>query len=83
MVAFDVSGPLEFLRTVRVDENGRGSIDAQISLGPDVQFTLDWETWLRLSCGRVRPDGLPAGTLRIDGDQELAQRVLANFVQTF
>ncbi|MCX4747602.1 maleylpyruvate isomerase family mycothiol-dependent enzyme [Kitasatospora sp. NBC_01287] len=82
VVVFDVTGPLEFLRTIRVDENGHGSIDAQISLGPDVQFTLDWETWLRLACGRVRPGALPAGALRIDGDEELAQRVLANFVQT-
>lgn len=83
MVVFDVTGPLEFLRRVRVDENGRGELDSQISLGPDVQFTLDWETWLRLACGRVRPDALPGGALRIEGDQELAQRVLANFVQTF
>ncbi|WP_329566143.1 maleylpyruvate isomerase family mycothiol-dependent enzyme [Kitasatospora sp. NBC_01266] len=83
VVVFDVTGPLEFLRRVRVDENGRGELDSQISLGPDVQFTLDWETWLRLACGRVRPDALPGGALRIEGDQELAQRVLANFVQTF
>ncbi|MGF1430355.1 maleylpyruvate isomerase family mycothiol-dependent enzyme [Kitasatospora sp. LaBMicrA B282] len=82
VVAFDVTGPLEFLRTVRVDEGGRGSIDSQVSLGPDVQFGMDWETWLRLACGRVRAEGLPAGALRIDGDQELAQRVLANFAQT-
>lgn len=81
-VAFDVSGPLEFLRTVRVDENGRGSIDSQITLGPDVQFTLDWETYVRLACGRVRPDALPAGTVRVEGDKELAERILANFVLT-
>ncbi|MFE9422495.1 maleylpyruvate isomerase family mycothiol-dependent enzyme [Kitasatospora sp. NPDC006697] len=78
-VAFDVSGPLEFLRTVRVDEEGRGSIDDRITLGPDVQFATDWETYLRLATGRVRAGALPAGRLRVDGDQELAERILARF----
>ncbi|WP_327067944.1 maleylpyruvate isomerase family mycothiol-dependent enzyme [Kitasatospora sp. NBC_01302] len=82
VVVFDVTGPLEFLRTVRVDESGRGTIDGQISLGPDVQFTLGWETFLRLACGRVRPEALPAGALRIDGDDELAARILEHFAQT-
>ncbi|GAA1244384.1 maleylpyruvate isomerase family mycothiol-dependent enzyme [Kitasatospora nipponensis] len=81
-VAFDVTGPLEFLRTVRVDENGRGSIDSTIALGPDVRFTLDWDTYLRLATGRVRPDALPAGAVEVAGDTELANRILANFVLT-
>jgi uncharacterized protein (TIGR03083 family) len=81
-VVLDVTGPLEFLRTVRVDDGGRGSIDAQVSLGPDVQFTLGWEAFLRLATGRVRADGLPAGALAVDGDRELADRILANFSQT-
>ncbi|GAA1966695.1 maleylpyruvate isomerase family mycothiol-dependent enzyme [Kitasatospora viridis] len=78
-VALDVGGPLEFLRTVRVDQDGRGSIDDRITLGPDVRFSTDWETYLRLATGRVRADGLPAGRLRVDGDQELAERILAKF----
>ncbi|MGW6915657.1 maleylpyruvate isomerase family mycothiol-dependent enzyme [Kitasatospora sp. NPDC054939] len=76
-VVVDVTGPLEFLRTVRVDADGRGSVDESISLAPDVQFTLDWETYLRLACGRGRP-----GPVRIEGDEELAARVLANFSVT-
>ncbi|WP_035799457.1 maleylpyruvate isomerase family mycothiol-dependent enzyme [Kitasatospora mediocidica] len=81
-VAFDVTGPLEFLRTVRVDDTGRGSVDAQITLGPDVKLTLDWETYLRLATGRVRPEAV-ADAVRADGDTELAERILANFTLTF
>ncbi|GAA0661537.1 maleylpyruvate isomerase family mycothiol-dependent enzyme [Kitasatospora atroaurantiaca] len=76
-VAFDVTGPVEFLRTVRVDANGRGAVDETVSLAPDVQFTLGWETYLRLACGRGRP-----GPVKVEGDEELAARVLANFVLT-
>lgn len=76
-VAFDVTGPLEFLRTVRVDEHGRASVDGTVSLAPDVQFTLGWETYVRLACGRGRP-----GPVKVEGDEELAERVLANFALT-
>ncbi|MFI6444829.1 maleylpyruvate isomerase family mycothiol-dependent enzyme [Kitasatospora sp. NPDC050543] len=76
-VAVDVTGPVEFLRSVRVDANGRGSLDTTISLAPDVRLTLDWETYVRLACGRGRP-----GPVRIDGDEELAARILASFALT-
>ncbi len=72
-----MTGPVEFLRTVRVDAEGRGSVDETISLAPDVQFTLDWETYVRLACGRGRP-----GPVKAEGDQELAARILANFAVT-
>ncbi|MFI6154260.1 maleylpyruvate isomerase family mycothiol-dependent enzyme [Kitasatospora sp. NPDC051170] len=76
-IVLDVTGPVEFLRTVRVDAAGRGSVDESISLAPDVQLTMDWETYVRLACGRGRP-----GPVTIDGDKELADRVLANFSVT-
>ncbi|WP_371480436.1 maleylpyruvate isomerase family mycothiol-dependent enzyme [Kitasatospora sp. NBC_00315] len=76
-VAFDVTGPVEFLRTVRVDAAGHGTADESISLAPDVQFTLGWETYLRLACGRGRP-----GPVKIEGDGELAARILGNFTLT-
>ena len=76
-VAFDVSGPVEFLRTVRVDADGHGSVDETVSLAPDVRFSLDWETYLRLACGRGRP-----GPVKVEGDEELAARILANFAIT-
>ncbi|MFE0461021.1 maleylpyruvate isomerase family mycothiol-dependent enzyme [Kitasatospora sp. NPDC058965] len=78
-VVVDVTGPVEFLRTVRVDPDGRGGLDSSISLGPDVQFTLDWESYLRLATGRARAEQLSAGALKVDGDTELAERVLAHF----
>ncbi|MFJ9693066.1 maleylpyruvate isomerase family mycothiol-dependent enzyme [Kitasatospora sp. NPDC101183] len=76
-LVLDVTGPLEFLRTVRVDSAGRGTVDESISLAPDVQLTMDWETYLRLACGRGRP-----GPVTVEGDKELADRVLANFAVT-
>ncbi|WP_406201403.1 maleylpyruvate isomerase family mycothiol-dependent enzyme [Kitasatospora sp. NBC_01560] len=76
-LAIDVTGPVEFLRTVRVDAGGRGTVDESISLAPDVQLTLDWETYVRLACGRGRP-----GPVTVEGDRELASRVLANFAVT-
>lgn len=73
----DVTGPVEFLRTVRVDASGRGTVDESISLAPDVQLTMGWETYVRLACGRGRP-----GPVTVEGDRELAARVLANFSVT-
>jgi uncharacterized protein (TIGR03083 family) len=80
-VVFDVNGPVEFLRTVRVDENGNGTVDSSPSLGPLVTFTMDWETYARLACGRVRPRRV-ADRLKVEGDQDLAERILANFAVT-
>lgn len=77
-VVFDINGPLEFLRTVRVDEEGVGSVSSSPSLGPVVTFTTDWETYSRLACGRVKPRRV-ADRLKIEGDQETADRILANF----
>ncbi|MGP3969656.1 maleylpyruvate isomerase family mycothiol-dependent enzyme [Streptomyces sp. 6N223] len=82
-VVFDVNGPVEFLRTVRVDENGRGRVDGSPSLGPLVTFTTDWETYARLACGRLRPKSKKvADRLKIEGDHDLAERILANFSVT-
>ncbi|MEV8322529.1 maleylpyruvate isomerase family mycothiol-dependent enzyme [Kitasatospora sp. NPDC056731] len=76
-MVLDVTGRVEFLRTIRVDSTGRGTVDESISLAPDVQLTMDWETYLRLACGRGRP-----GPVTIDGDKELADRVLSAFAVT-
>jgi uncharacterized protein (TIGR03083 family) len=78
-VFFDVTGPLEFTRTVRVDADGQGTMDESVTLAPDVRFSMDWQTYLRLACGRVRPE---VAMVRMDGDGELAARVLANFALT-
>ncbi|MEI7033913.1 maleylpyruvate isomerase family mycothiol-dependent enzyme [Streptomyces pratensis] len=80
-VVLDVHGPVEFLRTVRVDAEGRGSIDGAPSLGPAVTLSLDWETYVRLACGRVRHAAV-ADRIKIEGDQEFAAAILDNFAVT-
>ena len=80
-VVFDVHGPLEFMRTVRVDASGRGTIDASVSLGPAATLVMDWETFVRLACGRVRPDAV-GDRLKTEGDPDLARRILENLAVT-
>ncbi|MFE3069104.1 maleylpyruvate isomerase family mycothiol-dependent enzyme [Streptomyces sp. NPDC059247] len=80
-VVIDVTGPVEFLRTVRVDAEGRGSVDGAPSLGPAVTLATDWETYVRLACGRVRA-GEVADLLKTEGDEDLARAILDNFAVT-
>jgi uncharacterized protein (TIGR03083 family) len=80
-VVFDVHGPVEFLRTVRVDADGRGTVDGAPSLGPAVTIAMDWETYVRLACGRVRPAAV-ADRVKVEGDMELAGAILASFAVT-
>ncbi|MBO3673686.1 maleylpyruvate isomerase family mycothiol-dependent enzyme [Streptomyces sp. NEAU-YJ-81] len=80
-VVFDVNGPVEFMRTVRVDADGQGSIDGSVSLGPTATLSLDWETYVRLACGRVRPEAV-SERLKIEGDQQLAEAILGHFAIT-
>jgi uncharacterized protein (TIGR03083 family) len=81
-VVFDVHGPLEFMRTVRVNADGRGSIDSAVSLGPAVTFVVDWETFLRLLAGRVKPTAVRDELLKVEGDQGLADAILSHIAIT-
>ncbi|MEU8353313.1 MULTISPECIES: maleylpyruvate isomerase family mycothiol-dependent enzyme [unclassified Streptomyces] len=80
-VVFDVHGPLEFMRTVRVDTDGKGTVSGSPSLGPAATLTLDWETYFLLACGRARPETL-ADRIKTEGDQGLAQAILREFAIT-
>ncbi|MFJ6937641.1 maleylpyruvate isomerase family mycothiol-dependent enzyme [Streptomyces sp. NPDC101132] len=80
-VVLDVHGPLEFMRTVRVDAEGRGTMDASVSLGPAVTLGMDWETYVRLAAGRVRPHAV-ADRVKVEGDQDLADAILREFAVT-
>ncbi|MGA5268154.1 maleylpyruvate isomerase family mycothiol-dependent enzyme [Streptomyces lydicamycinicus] len=80
-VVFDVSGPLEFLRTVRIDGEGNATIDGSVSLGPTLTLALDWDTFHQLACGRVRPS-VVTEQIKIDGDAELAAAILDHFAVT-
>ncbi|MGW6981354.1 maleylpyruvate isomerase family mycothiol-dependent enzyme [Streptomyces sp. NPDC054932] len=80
-VVIDVHGRLEFMRTVRVDADGRGTVDKSPSLGPAVTLTLDWETYVRLAAGRVRAHTV-ADRVKVEGDVELADAILTQFSVT-
>lgn len=80
-VIFDVHGPVEFLRTIRIDIQGRGTLETTPALGPAAIFTLDWETYVRLACGRTTPDAV-ADRVKAEGDQELTAAILRNFAVT-
>jgi hypothetical protein len=66
---------------VRVDADGRGSIDGAPSLGPAATLTLDWETYFRLACGRVTADAV-SDRIKTEGDPELTTAILRNFAVT-
>ncbi|MFG2573482.1 maleylpyruvate isomerase family mycothiol-dependent enzyme [Streptomyces sp. NPDC048481] len=80
-VVFDVHGPIEFLRTIRVDIQGRGTLETAPALGPAASFTLDWETYVRLACGRVTAEAV-ADRVKAEGEPELTAAVLRNFAVT-
>ncbi|KUO21227.1 maleylpyruvate isomerase family mycothiol-dependent enzyme [Streptomyces dysideae] len=80
-IVFDVHGPIEFLRTIRVDIQGRGTLETAPALGPAATLTLDWETYVRLACGRVTPEAA-ADRVKAEGDPELSGAILRNFVVT-
>ncbi|MFF8938629.1 maleylpyruvate isomerase family mycothiol-dependent enzyme [Streptomyces paradoxus] len=80
-VVFDVHGPVEFLRTIRVDIQGRGTLETAPALGPAATITLDWETYVRLACGRVSPESV-SDRLKTEGDPELTAAILSNFTVT-
>ncbi|CAM5478762.1 hypothetical protein GCM10010261_46170 [Streptomyces pilosus] len=80
-VVIDVHGPLEFLRTIRVDIQGRGTLETAPALGPAATLTLDWETFFRLACGRVSADAA-ADRVKTEGDLDLAAAILRHFAVT-
>ncbi|MFB7653803.1 MULTISPECIES: maleylpyruvate isomerase family mycothiol-dependent enzyme [unclassified Streptomyces] len=80
-VVFDVHGPVEFLRTIRVDIQGRGTLETAPALGPAATLTLDWETYFRLACGRVTLQAA-ADRIKTEGDQDLTEAILRHFTVT-
>ncbi|MET7679279.1 maleylpyruvate isomerase family mycothiol-dependent enzyme [Streptomyces sp. NPDC005423] len=80
-IVFDVHGPVEFLRTIRVDIQGRGTLETAPALGPAATFTLDWETYVRLACGRVSLESV-ADRVKAEGEPELTAAILRNFTVT-
>ncbi|MDH6625206.1 uncharacterized protein (TIGR03083 family) [Streptomyces sp. LBL] len=80
-IVFDVHGPVEFLRTIRVDIQGRGTLESTPALGPAATLSLDWETYVRLACGRVTPEAV-SDRVKAEGDPALTGSILRNFAVT-
>jgi uncharacterized protein (TIGR03083 family) len=74
-VALDVSGPVEFLRTIEVGADGRGVLRNEVTLAPTVRLITDWETFVRLTCGRVRPE---VADVKPAAPTVLTRRIMAN-----
>lgn len=75
---FTICGPISFHRTILVDEDGRGQITDQ-ARSADVALRMDIETYVRLATGRCGPGSVHVD---VDGDRDLAARILANMTLT-
>ncbi|MEU0074808.1 maleylpyruvate isomerase family mycothiol-dependent enzyme [Streptomyces sp. NPDC006332] len=80
-IVFDVHGPIEFLRTIRIDIQGRGTLESTPALGPAATLSLDWETYVRLACGRVTPEQVK-DRVKTEGEPALTGAILRNFAVT-
>jgi uncharacterized protein (TIGR03083 family) len=76
---FTIVGPPSFRSYVVVDENGRGEATTDASGKPTVALRMSWETYVRLTAGRCGPETVK---IDIDGDRDLADRILANMTLT-
>lgn len=79
-VRLTVSGDVAFDVLLAVDENGRAAVveDGTATL-PTAAVETDWVTVVRLLGGRAAPEGV---AVRVEGDRDLADRLLAGLVVT-
>ncbi|MFI6521950.1 maleylpyruvate isomerase family mycothiol-dependent enzyme [Spirillospora sp. NPDC050679] len=78
-VVFEVTGPVEFTERVLVGDDGRAALADGLDREPDVRLRMDWETFVRLAAGRCAPADV---AVAVEGDRELAGRVLAGMALT-
>ncbi|TDB86786.1 maleylpyruvate isomerase family mycothiol-dependent enzyme [Actinomadura sp. KC216] len=76
-VAFTINGPPDFRAAVLVDGDRRGQWAEPDD--PTAALSMDLETYVRLTAGRCTADAVE---VKVDGDEELAGRVLANMAIT-
>jgi uncharacterized protein (TIGR03083 family) len=76
----DVTGPVAAMYAVAVNEDRRGVPVDAADLDPTARLTMTTETFTMLASGRRDPDQLP---VRVDGDADLADRVLHGMVVTW
>jgi uncharacterized protein (TIGR03083 family) len=73
------SGALGFTADVAVGTNGRGALSRVPLEEPTAVLRAGWETWVRLLGGRMSPAD---AVVEIDGDRELARRLVDRLVFT-
>lgn len=78
-IALSITGPGGFNYGAKVNDQGRGEFVKEPLVNPTVSMRMSTHDWYLLTCGR---DGSEKTTLEIEGDQDLAKRVLANFTIT-
>lgn len=76
-VAVVVTGPVPFAATVVVNDDGRAAIDDDAT--PETTLTMSTEAFIVLGGGRRKPGQVP---VEVDGDTELAHRVLTGLAVT-
>jgi uncharacterized protein (TIGR03083 family) len=74
-----VTGPQELELAAAVRGDGRGVALTDVPAQPTTRITVDFESWTVLAGGRRTPDEVHA---KIEGDQELGRRILANLAVT-
>jgi uncharacterized protein (TIGR03083 family) len=67
------TGALAFAADVAIDADGRGALSRVPLMGVTSVVSADWETWVRLLGGRMSPAD---AVVELDGDRELAQRLI-------
>jgi uncharacterized protein (TIGR03083 family) len=80
VVVWDIDGTHPTKHPVAMTESGRAVALQDLPDDVDVRLGMDTETFVILAAGRRDPDEV---TVRIDGDRELAARVLRAMVLTF
>ncbi len=78
-VVVDITGPLPAVYAVEVDAAGRGAPVQEAPTEPTLRLTLDTECFTVLCAGRRDPGSLP---IKVDGDADLAERVLHALAMT-
>jgi uncharacterized protein (TIGR03083 family) len=73
------TGVRSFIVDVAVGPDGRGAVSRVPLVEPTATVRAEWETWVRLLGGRMSPAD---AVVEVEGDRELAQRVLDRIVFT-
>jgi uncharacterized protein (TIGR03083 family) len=82
-VVFDVSGTTPMLSTVHVPPEGRAVLLDAPPPSPSVTLGMDRRTFARLAGGRWTGDqARREGVVRVDGDQDLGNRIVDNMAFT-